>query len=119
MMVSEYFGQGDGPYMSTPDWEWPVRRADYDKMVSHAAALGRKVQALEAEVAALRLSLSEVRIALDGERPEGGIYVSEFAQRVAALFEQIGKLVMQDEHHNALATEYFDNWQAALGASRA
>lgn len=63
---------------------------------SHAKAYRQ----YDEEMADLKLSVSEVLTALDGREPEGGVYISQAAQRAADLRRQLGEL---DEANTGLA----------------
>lgn len=61
----------------------------YAVLLASSRALATEVDRQKAEIADLKRSLSEVLTALDGREPEGGIYVSQAAQRVADLRRQL------------------------------
>lgn len=66
----------------------------------------------DGDVADLKLSLSEVLTALDGREPEGGIYTSQAAQRVADLK---GQLEEQAKTFLAMQKTSEKQWRKELG----
>jgi hypothetical protein len=64
-------------------------------------------------------SVGLIRQNQDGLESATADYLNALEAERRELQAEVGRLKLQDDHHNQLAAQYFDNWQEALAKSEA